>query len=87
MGLCKKDRIPDCDCPRLTNVYVADEHNNYEATNGIKKFIEKYRKPKMFRSGFEQCLQENKIQHKLIRPRTPQLNGKVEQFNQTLWSL
>ena len=27
---------------------------------------------------------DNNIKHKLIRPRTPQLNGKVERFNQTL---
>ena len=26
----------------------------------------------------------NNIEHKLIRPRTPQLNGKVERFNYTL---
>ena len=35
-------------------------------------------------SAFEEFLQENKIDHYLIKPRTPQLNGKVERFNQTI---
>ena len=34
------------DCSRVAVVHVADEHSNYEATNGFKKFIEKFGKPK-----------------------------------------
>ena len=41
-------------------------------------------KKEAVRSGYEQYLDSNGIKHKLIRPRTPQLNGKVERFNQTL---
>ena len=29
---------------------------------------------------YEQYLDSNGIKHKLIRPRTPQLNGKVDEF-------
>ena len=97
------------DCSRVAVVHVADEHSNYEATNGFKKFIEKFGKPKKsqtdngteftnkylseenpkrekeaVKSGYEQYLEEQEIEHKLIRPRTPQLNGKVERFNYTL---
>ena len=97
------------DCSRVTTVYVADEHSNYEATNGFEKFVKKFGKPKKsqtdngseytnkylseenpkrkkepVKSGYEQYLEMNQIQHKLIRPRTPQLNGKVERFNYTL---
>ena len=97
------------DCSRVTTVHVADEQSNYEATNGFKKFVEKFGKPKKsqtdngteftnkyvseenpkrqkeaVKSGYEQYLERNKIEHKLIRPRTPQLNGKVERFNYTL---
>jgi transposase InsO family protein len=35
-------------------------------------------------SGFEMMLKDNDIEQKLIRPRTPQLNGKIERFNQTM---
>ena len=97
------------DCSRVATVHIADEHSNYEATNGFKKFVEKFGKPnnsqtdngseftnkylseenpkrkkEAVRSGYEQYLDSNGIKHKLIRPRTPQLNGKVERFNQTL---
>jgi len=34
-------------------------------------------------SAFEEYVIGQKIRHYLIRPRTPQLNGKVERFNQT----
>ncbi len=97
------------DCSRTVVVHIADEHSNYEATNGIKKFVEKFempqkiqtdngveftskyvsqenprRKKKSVISGFEEYLREAGIEHKLIRPGTPELNGKVERFNQTL---
>ena len=97
------------DCSRVATVHVADEHSNYEAANGFKKFVEKFGKPndsqtdngseftnkylseenpkrkkEAVRSGYEQYLDSNGIKHKLIRPRTPQLNGKVKRFNQTL---
>lgn len=35
-------------------------------------------------SGFEQVLMDEKIKHHLIRPRTPQLNGKIERFHRTI---
>ncbi len=97
------------DHSRFTFVHIAGEHSNYEATNGIEKFINELGMPKSAQtdngteytnrylseynlnrkkesvlSGFEEFLQENNILHKLIKPRTPQLNGKVERFNQTL---
>ena len=97
------------DCSRITTVHVADEHSNYEATNGFKKFVENFGKPEKsqtdngaeftnkylseenprrkkeaVKSCYEQYLADHNIEHKLIRPRTPQLNGKVERFNQTL---
>ena len=93
----------------MSTAHVADEHSNYEATNGFKKFVEKFGKPNKsqtdngveftnkylseenpkrqkaaVKSGYEQYLETNQIEHKLIRPRTPQLNGKVERFNYTL---
>ena len=97
------------DCSRVSTAHVADEHSNYEATNGFKKFVEKFGKPNKsqtdngveftnkylseenpkrqkaaVKSGYEQYLETNQIEHKLIRARTPQLNGKVERFNYTL---
>ena len=33
------------DCSRVATVHVADEHSNYEATNGFKKFVKKFGKP------------------------------------------
>jgi len=35
-------------------------------------------------SGFEQILIDKNIKHYLIRPATPQLNGKIERFHRTL---
>ena len=34
------------DCSRIVTAHVADERSNYEATNGFKKFVEKFGKPK-----------------------------------------
>ena len=61
-----------------------------QTDNGVE-FTSKYvsqenprRKKKSVISGFEEYLREAGIEHKLIRPGTPELNGKVERFNQTL---
>jgi len=58
--------------------------NGVEYTNRFLSEENPKRKKEAVLSGFEILLQENKIEHKLIKPRTPQLNGKVERFNQTL---
>ncbi|WP_416145745.1 integrase core domain-containing protein [Prosthecochloris sp. SCSIO W1103] len=32
-------------------------------------------------AGFDQACQKNEIEHRLIKPRSPQTNGMVERFN------
>ena len=58
--------------------------NGVEFTNRYISEENPRRQKQAVRSGYEQYLDENDIEHKLIRPYTPQLNGKVERFNQTL---
>jgi len=58
--------------------------NGVEYTNRFLSEENPKRRKEAVLSGYEQFLYENNIIHKLIKPRTPQLNGKVERFNQTL---
>ena len=58
--------------------------NGAEYTNRFLSAENPKRKKEPVLSGFEQFLISINSEHKLIRPRTPQLNGKVERFNQTL---
>ena len=57
--------------------------NGTEFTNYYNSLTNPKRNKPPTLSCFEILLQENNIYHKLIRPATPQLNGKVERFNQT----
>jgi len=58
--------------------------NGTEFTNHFVSFLHPNwaKSPKL--ATFEQVLKERAIEHHLIRPRTPQQNGKIERFNQTV---
>ena len=58
--------------------------NGVEFTNKYLSEENPKRNKEAVLSGYEQYLKTSQIEHKLIRPRTPQLNGKVERFNYTL---
>jgi len=63
---------------------VVQTDNGVEFTN---KYISDYnpkRRKENKLSAFEEILSQHKIRHYLIRPRTPQLNGKIERFNQII---
>ncbi len=73
---------------KFINTFGAPE--KWQTDNGIEytyRFVSEEnpkRKKEAVLSGFEKLLIGNNIEHKLIKPRTPQLNGKVERFNQTM---
>lgn len=66
------------------NPKLVQTDNGVEFTYRYISEMNASRKKQARLSGFEQFLLDNKIQHHLIKPRTPQHNGKVERFNRTL---
>jgi len=58
--------------------------NGTEFTNHFVSFLHPNRAKGAKLAAFEQVLKEHGITHHLIRPRTPQHNGKIERFNQTV---
>ena len=58
--------------------------NGTEFTNRYVSELNHTRQKESRLAAFEQLLLEYKIEHHLIRPRTPQHNGKIERFNQTV---
>jgi len=63
---------------------VVQTDNGVEFTARYTSELSAKRKKEAVLAPFEAILAERKIHHHLIRPRTPQLNGKVERFNRTL---
>lgn len=66
----------------LTKLVQTD--NGTEFTNRYVSELNHTRQKESRLAAFEQLLVEYKIEHHLIRPRTPQHNGKIERFNQTV---
>jgi transposase InsO family protein len=58
--------------------------NGVEFTCKFNSFLNANRTKEAKVSGFEEILIDEKIKHHLIRPRTPQLNGKIERFHRTI---
>ena len=58
--------------------------NGTEFTNRYVSELNHKRQKESRPAAFESLLAEHKIEHHLIRPRTPQHNGKIERFNQTV---
>lgn len=63
---------------------LVQSDNGTEFTNKYVSENNPLRKKEARLGGFEQELQRLKIQHYLIKPGTPELNGKIERFNQTI---
>lgn len=63
---------------------VVQTDNGVEYTNKYLSLLNPIRVKEAVLSGFEKFLKKLRVRHYLIRPRTPQLNGKVERFNQTI---
>lgn len=66
----------------LTKLVQTD--NGTEFTNRYVSELNHTRMKESRLAAFESMLAEYKIEHHLIRPRTPQHNGKIERFNQTV---
>jgi len=66
----------------LTQLVQTD--NGTEFTNRYVSELNHTRQKESKLAAFEQLLVEYEVEHHLIRPRTPQHNGKIERFNQTV---
>lgn len=66
----------------LTKLVQTD--NGTEFTSRYVSELNHKRRKESRLAAFEELLAEFKIEHHLIRPRTPQHNGKIERFNQTV---
>lgn len=58
--------------------------NGTEFTNRYVSELNHKRQKEASKAAFETLLEKMEIEHHLIRPRTPQHNGKIERFNQTV---
>ena len=74
-----KKFIKDVGKPKLVQT-----DNGVEFTCKFNSVLNVHRVKEAKVSGFEQVLINEKITHHLIRPRTPQLNGKIERFHRTI---
>ena len=63
---------------------LVQSDNGVEFTYRYISELNSKRKKEAVKSGFEQLLISEKIPHHLIRPATPQHNGKIERFNKTV---
>jgi transposase InsO family protein len=63
---------------------LVQSDNGTEFTNKYVSENNPKRKKEARKGGFELELERLQIEHYLIKPGTPELNGKIERFNQTI---